>query len=118
MAAPTERNWMRLRAIRISRAVKDLLMMAPGLMVRRWWLGWIWRALFIGQDGQVHRSGEILLADLREFAFGGGRTVFSNDPLVMARREGRREVFVRIVNYLNLDEAVVQKLMEVDDGIE
>lgn len=118
MAAATERNWLRLRAIRISRAVKDLFLVAPGLIVRGWLAGWLWRAMFIGDDGRVHRGGEILLADLREFAFGGGRTVFSNDPLVMARREGRREVFMRIINYLNLDEAVVQKMMEVDDGLE
>lgn len=118
MAAPTERNWLRLRAIRISRAVKDLFLVAPGRMWRGWLLGWLWRAMFIGDDGRVHRGGEMLLADLREFAFAGGRTVFSSDPLVMARREGRREVFMRIINYLNLDEAVVQKLMEVDDGLE
>ena len=117
MAAPTHKNWLRLRAIRISRGVKDLFLMAPGRVFRGWWLGWIWRAMFLGDDGRVHRGGEMLLADLREFAFGGGRTVFSNDPLTMARREGRREVFNRIVNYLNLDEAVVQQLMEVDDGL-
>jgi len=115
MAAPTEKNWFRVRQIAISRRVKWILIGAPWWTFRRWWLGWLWRALFIGRDGKVHRSGEIVLADLRGFAFGNG-TVFSSDPLMMARREGRREVFLRIVNYLNLDEDAVLTMMEIDDG--
>lgn len=115
MAAPTQKNWLRARHIAVSRRVKWILLGAPGWMFRRWWLGWLWRALFLGSDGKVHRAGEILLADLREFSFAG-RTVFSSDPLMMARREGRREVLLRIINYLNLDEDVVLQMMEIDDG--
>lgn len=115
MAAPTQKNWLRARAIKVARRVKWAFMAAPGLVVRGWLLGWLWRAMFVGSDGRVHRGGEILLADLREFAFVG-RTVFSSDPLLMARREGRREVVLRIMNYLNLDEDTVLQMMEVDDG--
>lgn len=90
------RNLQRVRAILRSRPFKNL---------------------FHGDNGAIKRSGEQVLADLREFCFASRPTIFDKDPLVMARREGRREVFVRIVNYLNLDEATVQQLMEVDDGI-
>ena len=46
----------------------------------------------------------------------GRRPIFAPDPLVMARRLGRREAFDRIIKYLNLDEAQVQAIMEIDDG--
>ncbi len=109
--AVSETNRARFRAVLISRAVKELFW---GLIPRRR----LWRWLFFGEDGTVlRRPGEILLADLREFAFLDGRSIFHTDPLMMARREGRREVGMRILNYLNLDENVVQKLMELDDGL-
>ncbi len=72
--------------------------------------------LFKGDNGDLKRDAERVLADLRDFCGASAPTIFSTDPLIMARREGRREVFVRIVNFLNLDEATVQKLMELDDG--
>lgn len=71
--------------------------------------------LFLGDNGAVKRSGERVLADLRSFCFADRTTIFDSDPIIMARREGRREVFVRIVNFLNLDEGTVQKLMELED---
>lgn len=74
------------------------------------------KELFLGDNGQLKRSGERVLADLRTFCWADKPTIFDKDPVVMARREGRREVFVRIQNFLNLDERVVQKLMELDDG--
>lgn len=79
---------------------------------------WLWRWLFVSPEGEVHRSGGAVLADLRAFCFArADQTIFYPDPLIMARRQGRREVFDRIANYLNLDEATVQNLMELDDGI-
>lgn len=76
-----------------------------------------WKGLAHGENGALHRSAGHVLADLRGFCWADKPTIFDNDPLVMARREGRREVFVRIANFLNLDEAKVQQLMELDDGI-
>jgi len=67
-------------------------------------------------DGAVNRSGEAVLADLREFTFAT-KSAFSTDPLVMARREGRRDVMLRIMDFLNLDEDGVRKMMEIDDGL-
>jgi hypothetical protein len=59
---------------------------------------------------------EIVLADLRDFCFGNS-TTFHADPYVAARRQGRREAWLRISQHLNLDEERVQKLVELDDGL-
>jgi hypothetical protein len=83
-----------------------------------------WRAILVGreykrlfQQGDVTtREAEYVLADLRRFCRADRPTIFDRDAMTMARREGRREVFVRIVNFLNLDERAVQQLMELDDG--
>lgn len=66
-------------------------------------------------DGAISRDAEIVLADLRDLAFGNS-TTFHADPYIAARRAGRREVWLRIVQHLNLDEERVQKLVELDDG--
>jgi hypothetical protein len=89
------RNILRLRAIAQSRQVKEL---------------------FLGDNGELKRAGEAVLADLRDFSFAT-KSCFDKDALVMARREGRREVFLRLANFLNLDEGTVEQLMEVDDGL-
>lgn len=111
----TAENRLRWRAILISREVKWLFKAVPD----RWRphvTAPFWRWAFLGEEGQLHRVGEVILADLRDFCTS--TPLFSPDALVMARRAGRREVFERIVNYLNLDEAQVQKIMELDDGLE
>lgn len=114
--AVSETNRLRYRAVQIARAVKAMLGGFPDVLRARR-PRWLWRWLFLADDGRVHRGGEILLADLRSFCGLDRATIFDPDPLVMARREGRREVAVRIFNYLNLDEARVQQLMELDDGL-
>jgi hypothetical protein len=111
----SDRNRLRAKAIAVSRAFKDLFWAARAPQRG------VWRRLFLADDGEtLRRTGEAALADLRDFCFAHAnnrRALFSNDPLVMARRVGRREVFDRITTYLNLDEAAVQQLMEIDDGI-
>lgn len=111
----SEVNRARYRATMISREVKWLFQAIPERFRQRI-RARLWRWLFLSPEGEVHRAGEIVLADLREFA--AGQPLFSPDPLTMARRAGRREVLERIVNYLNLDEQTVRKLMELDDGLE
>lgn len=79
----------------------------------------LWRGLFVGEDGELSRAGEIVLADLRRFCFrtpDPDGAQFRSDPLELARRQGRREVFERIAYFLNLDEAMVQQILETDDG--
>jgi hypothetical protein len=81
-------------------------------------VGWLLRQLFLGPDGKPHRAGEIVLAELRDHARAQlGMSAFDPDPLVMARRIGRREQFDRLMYFLHLDENEVQALMQVDDGL-
>ncbi|SFR86546.1 hypothetical protein [Sphingomonas jatrophae] len=101
-------NALRVRSVKISRAFKALF--KGGVPVSRFYR-WLFHV-----DGELRRDGQIVLADLRDFCFAD-RPTFDSDALVMARREGRRDVFLRITNYLNLDESVVRQLMEIDDGI-
>lgn len=74
-----------------------------------------YRAVF-ALDGVIDRDREIVLADLRDFGFANS-TTFHADPHIAARRQGRREMWLRIVQHLNLDEAQIQKLVELDDGL-
>lgn len=85
------KNVLRQRAVVVSRHYKRLF--AP--------------------DGELSRDAEIVIADLREFT-KLHESGFSTDPLVMARNAGRREVAQRIVFFLGLDEAAVNRMMEVD----
>jgi hypothetical protein len=55
--------------------------------------------------------GETVLADLRVFC-NGTQSNFSTDALEMARMEGRREVFTRVMNYLNVDYSEYYKYEE------
>lgn len=114
--AVSQTNRARWRAVLVSRDFKWLFKAVPSRFRDRM-TRWLWRALFLADDGQLHMAGHHVLADLRDFAAPPGVPLFSADPLVMARRIGRREVFERIVNYLNLDEATVQTLMQLDDGL-
>lgn len=75
-----------------------------------------YKSLCYGENGELKRSAQHVLADLRGFCRVDQPSIFDKDPLVMARREGRRETFVRVQRMLNLDEAQVNKLMELDDG--
>jgi hypothetical protein len=120
-----ENNRRRWRAVLISRDWKALLpsMSAPAwlrtiaalltaIVGRRW----AYRTAFTGDDGAMRIATQHVLADLREYSFAR-TSAFDPDPIIMARRQGRRDVWLRISNYLNLDEAQVQTLMEIDDGI-
>lgn len=115
-------NRARYRATLISREVKRLFMAIPErfaeAVVRRFLLGMVLRWLFLAEDGTPHRAGEIVLAELR--ARGGHLrpSLFDPNPQLMAYREGWRAATQWIFNHLNLDEAKVQKLMELDDGLE
>lgn len=55
--------------------------------------------------------GKEVLKDLAVFC-GSQRSSFSSDPLEMAFREGRREVFLRIQQHLNITEDDIWNLYE------
>lgn len=117
-----ELNRHRWRVVQISRAWRGLLrpgavagllliMLLSPIMATRW----AYRAVFTVDGKRLRVAAEHVLADLRDYSFAD-KSAFDADPLVMARRQGRRDVWLRISNYLHLDEAAVTKLMEVDDG--
>lgn len=110
MSEAAIRNRLRQRAIAVSRAFKELFL-SPEVRRQRG----LWRRLFMADEATLRRVGEAALADLRDFCFAQSST-FDPDPHIAARRAGRRDVWLRITKYLNLDEDQVQKLMEIDDG--
>jgi len=73
----------------------------------------VYRAVFLEEPGRPG-DGERVLADLRGYCCAE-TTTFDPDPHVAARKAGRREVWLRIQAHLNLDDAAVSKLVEVDD---
>lgn len=129
-----ERNRLRDRAMRVARSFKDLF--RPGGYPRRglrlvaaavlWLLriqgdgavrsAILYRIAFTSDGETLRIAANHVLADLRDYTFGA-KSAFDPDPIIMARRQGRRDVWLRITQYLNLDEEQVQKLMEIDDGI-
>lgn len=68
-----------------------------------------YRALFVGPDGRLSPYGERVLKDLAKFCRADRSTATVSpvsrtiDPHAMAIAEGRREVFLRIVNTINMD---------------
>jgi hypothetical protein len=81
-----------------------------------------YRSVFLDADGNVNRNAEIVLADLRKFCRATSTTVMvspvskSIDPLAMAMAEGRREVWLRLIAHLHIDEKQVFNLEEPNDG--
>lgn len=126
-----ERNRLRWRAVRISRAFKGLfhpIVDAPAwparivgavlqlIGLRSVLRAWAYRIVFTADGSTRRMAADHVLSDLRDYSFAR-TSAFDPDPIIMARRQGRRDVWLRISNYLNLDEAQVQTLMEIDDGI-
>lgn len=81
-----------------------------------------YRRTFLDADGNINRNAEIVLADLRKFCRATSTTVMvspiskSIDPVAMAMAEGRREVWLRIMAHLHIDEKQVFNLEEPNDG--
>ena len=74
-----------------------------------------YRVTFNGTSDTTHEAGKEVIADLKTFC-NGTKSNFSNDPLQMARAEGRREVFLHILDYLKLD--YTQEVYELENEYE
>lgn len=67
------------------------------------------KACFCNEDGEISRDGARVLRDLAEFCHSSRSTLKVSpttrqvDPLAMAAAEGRRDVFRRIVAFIDLD---------------
>ena len=78
-----------------------------------------YRRLFLGEDG-LNADGQVVLADLAKFCRANSSTAIvspvsrSVDPIAMAMAEGRREVWLRLMAHLHIDERVVFNLNEED----
>lgn len=78
-----------------------------------------YRRLFLGEDG-LSADGQVVLADLAKFCRANSSTAIvspvsrSVDPIAMAMAEGRREVWLRLMAHLHIDERVVFNLNEDD----
>lgn len=90
-------------------------MAARALRLKVWKRSHAYKAVFM-PDGTLSLDAEHVLADLRERC-RANETTFHADPYQAARLAGRREIWLRIMQHLNLDEAKVQQLVEIDDGL-
>ncbi len=77
-----------------------------------------YRMLFLDNEGRPTPIAETVLADLRRFCRARTSTVVVSpvsqriDPLAMAMAEGRREVWNRIQEYLNISDKEITELQE------
>lgn len=73
------------------------------------------------EDGKLTPNGKAVLADLAKFckahesAYSVSPVTRTIDPLAMAVNEGRRDVWLRILWYLKIDEADLINLKEDDN---
>ncbi len=56
-------------------------------------------------------DAEYVLADLARFCFAR-ESCFDTDPLKMAHKEGRREVFLRIMDFINKSDKEIYEFMD------
>jgi hypothetical protein len=80
-----------------------------------------YRRLFLGEDG-LNADGQTVLADLAKFCRANSSTAVvspisrSVDPIATAMAEGRREVWLRIMAHLHLEDRVVINLNEEENN--
>jgi hypothetical protein len=80
-----------------------------------------YRRLFLGDNG-LNSDGQTVLADLAKFCKATSSTAVVSpvsrqvDPIASALAEGRREVWLRIMAHLHLEEKVVFNLNQSEDN--
>jgi len=79
-----------------------------------------YRRLFLGDNG-LNGDGQTVLADLAKFCRANASTAVvspisrSVDPIATAMAEGRREVWLRIMAHLHLEDRAVINLEEKEE---
>lgn len=86
--------------------------------VRRiWGLRGAFRRVFLGLDGKPTADGEVVLAELRRFCYGGKPTIKAGpngvDPYASIAAAARQEVFMRITSMLLLDDRDIARMEEL-----
>lgn len=75
-----------------------------------------YRTLFLGEDGFLNPSAEIVLKDLAKFCRAHQSTAVRSpitgavDPIASARADGRREAWLRMLEHLHLDDRFLVNL--------
>jgi hypothetical protein len=78
-----------------------------------------YREVFGAPDAEPTRAQAAVIQDLRKFCYADARTAQhardgSIDPLAMALLEGRREVILRILRYLNLSDRALERIEQME----
>lgn len=77
-----------------------------------------WRGMYRGEEGELTPAARAVLVDLQRFCYASRSTIKVSpttgqvDPYAMAVAEGRREVWLRISEYLKLDDRDLQALLK------
>lgn len=77
-----------------------------------------YRRMFLGENGQLNADGQAVLADLAKFCKANQSTAVVSpisrtvDPIASALAEGRREVWLRIMAHLHIEDRVIFNLNE------
>ncbi|MBU9282330.1 hypothetical protein [Burkholderia multivorans] len=77
-----------------------------------------YRRCFCDERGKLTPAGEAVLADLAQFCRANQSTVITSpvqrtiDPLATMVAEGRREVFVRLIQILGMDDEQLNSLKD------
>lgn len=80
-----------------------------------------YRRLLQNEEGRLNADAEIVLADLAKFCRANSSTAVINpitrsvDPIASAKADGRREVWLRILAHLLIDDREVFNLTENQD---
>ncbi len=72
-----------------------------------------YQAVFHGEGDEPTYHGEKVLADLARFCRANEST-YHSDPRAHALLEGRREVFLRICEFLKIDQRVAADFIDVE----
>lgn len=72
-----------------------------------------YRRVFAREGGRFDRSAEIVLADLRDYCRANA-AAWDRDARISDRLAGRRDVWLRISEHLNLTDDEILKLVEVE----
>lgn len=79
------------------------------------------RRAFLTDDHQLNADGKVMLADLRDFCRADKSTVIVSpttrqvDPHASMVAEGRREVYLRIIQMLHIDDRLLVALHNLDE---
>ena len=89
-------------------------MSAREYLERLWWTRGAFRGCFLAPDGKPTENGRMALSELRRFCYGAKATIKQGphglDPYASIAAAARQEVYMRIMDMLNLDDRDLQQM--------